>query len=97
MIGFGMNGILPGRAGEILRPMALAKQEGVPFGEAGAGIFIGPSAIEKEICSMYHAGVVCRTTDITERYYAISPERRIEHPAVLQITEAARSRLFVSD
>jgi LysR family transcriptional activator of nhaA len=66
------------------------------FGEAGLGIFVGPSAIEEEICAMYHAAVIGRTTDITEHYYAISSERRIQHPAVLNITETARTDLFDS-
>lgn len=64
------------------------------FGEAGLGIFVGPSAIEDEICAMYHASVVGRTRDITERFYAISPERRLEHPSVVLITEKARTDLF---
>jgi LysR family transcriptional activator of nhaA len=38
--------------------------------------------------------VIGRTEEITERFYVISPERRIKHPAVTAITEAARSRLF---
>ena len=67
------------------------------FGESGLGVFIGPSAIEEEICAMYHSSVVGRTTDITERYYAISSERRLEHPAVVLITETARSDLFDID
>ena len=66
------------------------------FGEAGAGIFVGPTAIEKEIGSMYRSGVIGRTTDITEVYFAISPERRLEHPAVVTITEVARTKLFES-
>jgi LysR family transcriptional activator of nhaA len=64
------------------------------FGEAGLGIFIGPSAIEDEICAMYHSTVIGSTRDIREHYYAISPERRLEHPAVLLITEEARTDLF---
>ena len=64
------------------------------FGEAGLGIFVGPTAIENEICTMYHSGVIGRTSDIVEHFYAISPERRLEHPAVVQITETARTDLF---
>ena len=64
------------------------------FGEAGVGLFAAPSAIEDEICRMYGVGVIGRTQDITERFYAISPERRIKHPAVARITEAARTDLF---
>jgi LysR family transcriptional activator of nhaA len=64
------------------------------FGEAGAGLFAAPSVIEKEICKMYGMAVVGQTDSVTERFYAISPERRIKHPAVVRITEAARSDLF---
>jgi LysR family transcriptional activator of nhaA len=64
------------------------------FGEAGVGIFIGPTAIEKEICTMYRSSVIGSTKDISERFYAISSERRLQHPAVLKITETAREALF---
>ena len=64
------------------------------FGEAGVGIFASPSAIEKEICTMYHTSVVGRSEAIREQFYAISPERRLKHPAVIQITNAARNKLF---
>jgi LysR family transcriptional activator of nhaA len=64
------------------------------FGEAAAGIFAAPSAVEEEILSKYGVRVIGRSDEITERYYAISSERRIKHPAVSAITEAARSDLF---
>ena len=65
------------------------------FGEAGAGLFAAPSVIEAEICKMYGMSVIGATDSVTEHFYAISPERRIKHPAVARITEAARSDLFV--
>jgi len=37
--------------------------------------------------------VVGRTTRVRERYYAISAERRLKHPAVVAVSEAARSIL----
>lgn len=64
------------------------------FGREGAGIFPGPSAIEDEICEVYGVAVVGRTTEVTERFYAISVERRISHPAVRLISESAHERLF---
>ena len=64
------------------------------FGEAGAGIFAGPTAIEAEICRMYRMAVIGSTAEIRERYYAISPERRLSHPAIVMITDTARSSLF---
>jgi len=36
-------------------------------GEASAGIFAGPSAIEGEICRMYRMAVIGQTTEISER------------------------------
>ena len=64
------------------------------FGERGSGIFTSPTTVEKDVTSKYGVEVIGRTEEITERFYVISPERRIKHPAVTAITEAARSRLF---
>jgi LysR family transcriptional activator of nhaA len=64
------------------------------FGEAGVGLFAAPAVIEDEICKMYGMSVVGRTDEVRERFYAISPERRIKHPSVVRITEVARSELF---
>lgn len=66
------------------------------FGMEGAGVFPGPSAIEREICSMYRVIVVGRTPDVSERFYVISPERRLKHPAVVAISDTARNRMFTS-
>lgn len=64
------------------------------FGEAGAGVFPGPTAIADEISRTYGARVIGSTEEVTERFYAISPERRLKHPSVVAITEAAREQLF---
>lgn len=64
------------------------------FGEAGAGVFAAPTVIEDEICRMYRMSVIGQTDEIKERFYAISPERRLKHPSVVMITDTARSKLF---
>ena len=64
------------------------------FGEAGTGIFTSPSAVEEDVVTKYGVSVIGRTDEIKERFYAISAERRIKHPAVSAITEAARTGLF---
>jgi LysR family transcriptional activator of nhaA len=64
------------------------------FGEAGVGIFTTPTAVEDDVISKYGVTLVARADDLKERYYAISPERHIKHPAVSIITEAARQDLF---
>jgi len=65
------------------------------FGEAGTGIFTSPSAVEDDVVSKYGVKVIARSDDIRESFYAISAERRIKHPAVAAIAEAAKERLFV--
>ena len=64
------------------------------FGERGAGVFTSPMAVEQDVCDKYGVAVVGRTEEISERFYVISAERHIKHPAVSVITEAARTELF---
>ncbi len=64
------------------------------FGQARAGLFASPSAIEKEVRQHYKVGVVGRTGSVVERFYAISVERKLKHPAVVAISDAARDKLF---
>ena len=64
------------------------------FGQAGFGAFAVPSAIAEQVREQHGVQVVGRLSDVVERFYAISPERKIRHPAVLAITRRAKSRLF---
>ncbi len=86
---FADQGLFPRIVGEF-DDSALLKA----FGEAGAGVFAAPMAIEDEICRMYRMAVIGRTDDIKERFYAISAERRLTHPSTVLITDTARSDLF---
>ena len=51
---------------------------------------------EAEIETQYEVKTIGRTQEIIEEFFAISVERRITHPCVIAITEAARDRLFVT-
>jgi len=64
------------------------------FGQAGAGVFAAPTVIEKEIRRQYGVSVLGRTDSVIECFYAISVERKLKHPAVVAISEAARHELF---
>lgn len=64
------------------------------FGQAGAGLFLAPTAIEKEVCDQYRVVSIGRVDSVVERFYAISAERKLKHPAVVKISEAAREQLF---
>jgi LysR family transcriptional regulator, transcriptional activator of nhaA len=65
------------------------------FGQAGDGIFPSPAAISKEVEQMYHACQIGPALPVSETYFAISPERKLKHPAVLNIIENARKQLLL--
>jgi LysR family transcriptional activator of nhaA len=64
------------------------------FGQKGFGVFAVPSVIEHEVASAGGARILGRTEEIRERFYAISAERRLKHPAMIALSDAARTRLF---
>ena len=66
------------------------------FGQAGIGIFTAPSAIADEIAQQYGVVVIGQVNDVLDFYYAISVERKFEHPAVVAIRETAKQDLFAS-
>jgi LysR family transcriptional activator of nhaA len=63
------------------------------FGQAGAGIFVTPTAIAMENMKQYEVEVIGSTESVHEHFYAISVERKISHPAVAEITQTAREWL----
>jgi len=86
---FEQEGVRPRIRGEF-QDSALIKA----FGQSGLGIFPAPSVIEDEVKSQYQVDVVGRVESVRERYYAITVERRMRHPAVVAISQAARNDLF---
>jgi len=64
------------------------------FGRTGTGVFIAATPIAEEVKKQYGVIVIGQTNEIRERFYAISVERKISHPAVVAITETAREWLF---
>ena len=64
------------------------------FGRDGVGIFPAPTVIEKEVTRQYGVVPLGLAEGVRERYYAISVERRLKHPAIVAITETARADLF---
>jgi LysR family transcriptional activator of nhaA len=64
------------------------------FGETGTGVFAAPSVLEKQFRSERKLKVVGRANSVRNRFYAISVERKLKHPAVVAICETARHELF---
>lgn len=69
---------------------ALAKE----FGRRGMGIFVGATVLERDIEKQYGVRVLGAAPEVMEEFFAITVERRITHPCVTAITEAARNELF---
>ena len=64
------------------------------FGREGRGVFLSPSVVEDETATQYGVQVIGRSNEMQDDFYAISVERRITHPGVAAITNAARGALF---
>jgi LysR family transcriptional activator of nhaA len=64
------------------------------FGEEGKGIFPSPTVFEAEFRKRYNVLVVGRVPTVRQHFYAISVDRRIQHPAVMAIVKAARQAIF---
>ncbi|MDP2034521.1 MAG: LysR family transcriptional regulator [Polaromonas sp.] len=64
------------------------------FGREGLGVFPAPAVLAKEITRQFEVEQIGSPADLVEEFYAISIERKITHPGVVAITEAARRELF---
>jgi LysR family transcriptional regulator, transcriptional activator of nhaA len=64
------------------------------FGQAAVGVFMSPSVIDEEVARQYRVEPIGSTTEVRERWYAISAERRLRHPAVVAVSQAARQDVF---
>ncbi len=77
-----------------VRPRIVAEFEDTAlmkvFGQHGTGVFPAPVVVADEIRAMHGVRLIGQTDDVLERFYAITVERRITHPAVARIAEAAR-------
>lgn len=62
------------------------------FAEAGAGIFPSASLVGEQLCRQSGLVLLGDASGVTETYYAISVERRLTHPAVRAISDAAREK-----
>ncbi len=64
------------------------------FAQEGHGLFPGSSVVESEITRQNQVHKVGRITGLRERFYGITVERRLKHPAVLAISESAKEQVF---
>ena len=85
-------------AAEDLRPVILAEFDDTAllalFGSEGRGFFAAPTVIEEAVRRQYGVQVIGRAPDVKEAFYAVTVDRRLSHPGVVAIVDAARKRLF---
>ncbi|MFN7958785.1 MAG: transcriptional activator NhaR [Holophagaceae bacterium] len=86
---FEVEGLHPRIVGEV-DDSALLKS----FGQQGVGFFAAPSPLAKEVERQYQVRRLGLAAGVRERVYALTLDRRLRHPAVVAISEAAKHRVF---
>jgi LysR family transcriptional activator of nhaA len=64
------------------------------FGAAGLGAFAAPSVIEPQLLRQGAMKVIGRVPELRESFFAITAERRLQHPGVTAVTESGARDLF---
>jgi LysR family transcriptional regulator, transcriptional activator of nhaA len=65
------------------------------FALAGVGLFVAPIAVKTEIQRQYGCQMIGQIPSVYERFYAITAQRKLKHPAVMAILENTASGLFL--
>jgi LysR family transcriptional activator of nhaA len=60
------------------------------FGRRGLGLFFAPAALLAEVAEQFGAVAIGAVPSVREQFYAISNDRKIQHPAVEAILAAAQ-------
>lgn len=64
------------------------------FGQAGRGVFPAPTAVTADIAQRFGAHPLLELPDVAERFYAITPDRKLPNPVVERIIASAEEHLF---
>lgn len=86
---FDANGVRPDIVGEFADSALLGT-----FGSHGVGVFPAPMVVAREVEAQYGVKFLGRASSVRERLYAVTVDRRIRHPAVAAICDAAKATVF---
>jgi LysR family transcriptional regulator, transcriptional activator of nhaA len=64
------------------------------FGQGGSGVFVAPSAIADYVCRQYSVRPLGAIEAVREQLFAITTQRRLTHPAIVAVSQAAREEVF---
>ena len=81
-----------------IRPQVIAEFEDSAllkaFAQGGEAVFASPEPIAAEVERQYRVRRIATLPELRERFYAITVERRLRHPAVVAISASARQHLL---
>ncbi len=81
-----------------VRPLIVAEAEDMgmlqALGQQGLGLFAAPTVAAEVIQAQHAVKAVGVLHSVKERFYAITVERKLRHPAAVAISSAARSEVF---
>jgi LysR family transcriptional activator of nhaA len=81
-----------------LRPQVVAELDDLALidalGARGLGVFAAPTVLAAELCRRHRVVAVGQLPRVRQRFYALSIERTIRHPAIAAICSAARRDVF---
>ena len=82
---------------QLIAPLIVAEFEDSAllkvFGQHGLGLFFAPTVIARDVRRQYAVKVIAQVDTVRERFFAISLDRKLKHPAVVAISEAAKLKL----
>lgn len=64
------------------------------FGQAGRGVFPAPTVVSDQVARQYGVRPIAELPTVRERFFAITGERRITHPAIAHLVRHAQGRMF---
>ncbi|HAP26823.1 MAG TPA: transcriptional activator NhaR [Achromobacter sp.] len=64
------------------------------FGQTGTGVLVAPTATAAYLCKQYRVRAIGHAAAVKEQFYAITTDQRLEHPAVVALSRAAREDIF---
>lgn len=64
------------------------------FGHGGIGLFPVPAAVLTEVKQQYNVEFVGQLEEVRLRFYAITMQRKLTHPAIIAISHVAKDGLL---
>jgi LysR family transcriptional activator of nhaA len=60
------------------------------FGDSGDGMFPAPTVLERQLKEQFGVQLIGEVPQVKQRYYLITAEKQVRHPAIIAIIEGAR-------